>query len=69
MKNTCFEINSDGQFSTIEEVSIYSLLGSLKVVDEICYFSTKAKAKKALLEDFKNTIQDYKIAINRVKNL
>jgi hypothetical protein len=67
MKKTCFEIENDSFYSTIEEISIYNLSGEKRIVDEICYFSTKAKAKKALIQQFKYDIENYKCAIKRIK--
>jgi len=68
MKKTCFEILNDGIYSTIEEVSIYGTMG-VKNIDNIVYFSTKEKAKKSLIKDFKNRILDYQFAIKRIKSI
>jgi hypothetical protein len=66
MEKIIYEINEDGIYSTIEETTLIGVMGERKV-DEICYFSTKEKAKKALLKDLKNSIEDYKVAIKRIK--
>ena len=68
MKNI-FEIEYDGIYSSIVEISpISSWSGEPIVVDEEIYFSTKAKAKKHLLNYLKQRMEDFKYAIKHIKN-
>ena len=67
MKNI-FEIEYDGIYSSINEISpINDCTGNKIEVDDYIYFSTKAKAKKHLLNHLKQRIEDYKYSIERIK--
>jgi hypothetical protein len=67
MKNI-FEIEYDGIYSSINEVApISNWSGNPIEVDNYIYFSTKAKAKKHLLNYFKERIKDFKYSIERIK--
>jgi hypothetical protein len=67
MKNI-FEIDYDGIYSSINEVSpINTWSGNPIEPDDYIYFSTKAKAKKHLLKHLKQRIEDFKYAIEHVK--
>ena len=67
MKNI-YEIDYDGIYSTIEEISpIHSWSGDKIVIDEYNYFSTKAKAKKHLINNLKQRAEELKYAIEHIK--
>lgn len=68
MKNI-FEIDYDGIYSSINEVApISSWSGNPIEIDDYIYFSTQAKAKKHLVNYLKERIEDYKYAMQRIKN-
>jgi hypothetical protein len=68
MKNI-FEIEYDGIYSSINEVSsIHSWSGDKIEIDDYIYFSTRAKAKNHLVNHLKERMEDYKYAIQRIKN-
>lgn len=64
-----FKIDYDGIYSSIDEViAIHSWSGDLIEIDDYIYFSTKAKAKKHLVNHLKQRMEDYKYAIQDIKN-
>ena len=68
MKNI-YKINYDSFYSSIEEVSpIDSWTGELIKFDDYEYFPTMAKAKKQLLQDLTNKVNNLKDGIKRIKN-
>lgn len=68
MKNI-FEIDYDGIYSSIVEIApISSWSGEPIAIDDYVYFNTRAKAKKHLVNHLKERMEDYKYAIQRIKN-
>ena len=67
MKNI-FEIDYDGIYSSINEITPFSSWSGNPIeIDNYIYFKTKAEAKKCLLKYHKDRIEDYKYAIKMVK--
>jgi hypothetical protein len=67
MKNI-YKIDYDSFYSSIEEVSpISDWSGNPIIIDDYEYFSTKAKAKKHLIQHLKNQIDNFKYAIQKIK--
>ncbi len=68
MKNI-YKINYDSFYSSIEEVSPIDLwTGEPIKFDDYEYFPTMAKAKKHLLQDLTNKVNNLKDGIKRIKN-
>ena len=67
MKNI-FEIDYDGIYSSINEVApINTWSGNPIEPDDYIYFSTKAKAKKHLINNLKQRAEELKYAIEHIK--
>lgn len=67
MKNI-YKIDYDGMYSNIEEVSpINDWTGEPIKFDDYEYFPTKAKAKKQLVKELTDRINNLKWALQRIK--
>jgi len=67
MKNI-YKIDYDGMYSSIQEVSpIDDWSGNPIIIDDYEYFSTKAKAKKQLVIELTDRINNLKWALQRIK--
>jgi len=67
MKNI-YKIDYDGMYSSIQEVSpIDDWSGNPIIIDDYEYFSTKAKAKKQLVRELTDRINNLKWALQRIK--
>ena len=67
MKNI-YKIDYDGMYSSIEEVSpISEWSGNPIIIDDYEYFSTKAKAKKQLIKELNDRINNLKWAVQNIK--
>lgn len=63
-----FEIEYDGIYSSINEIEpINSWTGNPIEIDNFYYFKTKAQAKKHLINDLKNRINQLKYSIEHIK--
>jgi predicted secreted Zn-dependent protease len=67
MKNI-YKIDYDGMYSSIQEVSpINDWSGNPIIIDDYEYFSTKAKAKKQLIKELSDRMNNLKWAIQNIK--
>ena len=67
MKNI-YKIDYDGMYSSIQEVSpINDWTGEPIKFDDYEYFPTKAKAKKQLIKDLSDRMNNLKWAIQNIK--
>jgi len=67
MKNI-YKIDYDGMYSNIQEVSPINDWSDEPIkIDDYEYFSTKAKAKKQLVKELTNRINNLKWALQRIK--
>jgi hypothetical protein len=67
MKNI-YKIDYDGMYSSIQEVSPINDWSDEPIkIDDYEYFSTKAKAKKQLVKELTDRINNLKWALQRIK--
>jgi len=67
MKNI-YKIDYDGMYSSIQEVSpINDWSGNPILIDHYEYFPTKAKAKKQLIKELNDRINNLKWAVQNIK--
>jgi len=67
---TIYKINYDGMFSNIEQVqAINDFTGELINIDNDEYFYTISAAKKQLVKELTNKMNNLKCTIKRIKEL